>query len=171
MCGAAGIVLDHTGCRVFEPVHGPAARIADAIAAFGRSRGDPAALPSPLPLAASVMQMSGANFFHWLAECVPRLLVLRDRVLASWAQAQGQGEGKDDGKGQGRGRGRAGRGQGQGRGQLRCCCDDAARAAASMTRLLGLSHRPTPTVRPAASATRVQRLLCPHGAHSRSLDP
>ena len=152
MCGAAGIVLDHTGCRVFEPVHGPAARIADAIAAFRRSRGDPAATPSPLPLAASVVQMSGANFFHWLAEGVPRLLVLRDRVLASWAHGQGQEQGHEQG-------------QGQGPIVLLLPGHDAPRAQRYINdtlRLLGLSHRPQHLLfAPAASATRVQRLLVP----------
>eukprot|EP00937_MAST-01D_sp_MAST-1D-sp2_P004901 g4901.t1 len=114
VAGSAGVVADAARCRLFEQVHGPLAPHADAMRALGDARWPwpwPAAAADPrlkraraqghvFGPAATLLQMSGANFFHWVAEATPRLLALRPLLLHSWKSGQGQGHGQGGEQGQ-----------------------------------------------------------------------
>ena len=71
VAGKAGVVQD--SCRAFLDSHG-------GYVWLDATRGFPAREDLPLvrlERAASIVQMSGNLFFHWLLECLPRLLLLK----------------------------------------------------------------------------------------------
>jgi Flp pilus assembly protein TadD len=70
--GAAAVIV--LGCKIFRLVHAvytPLIDVVEIITATSGERG------RHLELAGSVLQMSAANFYHWTAECVVRLLYMR----------------------------------------------------------------------------------------------